>query len=194
MAAVQLLLDFAVVLIAAEIGGTAFRRLRMPRAVGMLVAGILLGPFTPGYVVDPIGIADLALLGAVFLMFSAGLSFNIRGFRTLGVRPFLLAGIGVAASFSLGLAVGLVAGWPILPAIFLGLILTSTSTTLGLKMLADSGLGNVSGADLVTASILIDDILALFLMTAAVGLASPTSISPVALVAGLLASSASPRS
>src|SRR5712691_1512423 len=116
MAAVQLLLDFAVVLIAAEIGGTAFRRLRMPRAVGMIVAGILLGPFTPGYVVDPIGIADLALLGAVFLMFSAGLSFNIRGFRTLGVRPFLLAGIGVAASFSLGLAVGLVAGWPILPA------------------------------------------------------------------------------
>src|SRR5712691_12062304 len=55
MAAVQLLLDCAVVLIAAEIGGTAFRRIRLPRAVGMLVAGILLGPFTPGYVVDPTG-------------------------------------------------------------------------------------------------------------------------------------------
>jgi len=186
MAAVQLLLDFAVILIAAEIGGTVFRRLRMPRAVGMLVAGILLGPFTPGYVVDPSGIADLALLGAVFLMFSAGLSFNIRGFRTLGIRPFLLAGIGVAASFTLGLGVGIGAGWPILPAIFLGLILTSTSTTLGLKMLGDSGLGNVSGADLVTASILIDDILALFLMTVAVGLASPAPISPVALAVGLL--------
>ena len=186
MAAVQLLLDFAVILIAAEIGGTVFRRLRMPRAVGMLVAGILLGPFTPGYVVDPSGIADLALLGAVFLMFSAGLSFNIRGFRTLGIRPFLLAGIGVAASFTLGLGVGIGAGWPILPEIFLGLILTSTSTTLGLKMLGDSGLGNVSGADLVTASILIDDILALFLMTVAVGLASPAPISPVALAVGLL--------
>src|SRR5689334_13357617 len=88
MAAVSLLLDFAVVLIAAEIGGTVFRRLRMPRAVGMLVAGIFLGPFTPGYAVNPTDLADLALLGAVFLMFSAGLSFNIRGFRTLGLRPF----------------------------------------------------------------------------------------------------------
>jgi len=186
MAAVQLLLDFAVVLIAAEIGGTVFRRLRMPRALGMLVAGILLGPFTPGYVVNPTEIADLALLGAVFLMFSAGLSFNIRGFRTLGVRPFLLAGIGVTMSFVLGLGLGLAAGWPLLPAIFVGLILTSTRTTLGLKMLADSGLGNVSGADLITASILIDDILALFLMTVAVGLASPAPVVPLALVAGLL--------
>src|SRR5712691_12323702 len=116
MAAVRLLLDFAVVLIAAEIGGTVFRRLRMPRAVGMRVAGIILGPFTPGYVVDPAGIADLALLGAVFLMFTTGLSFDIRGFRKLGATPFLLAGSGVAASFLLGLRLGLDAGWRLLAA------------------------------------------------------------------------------
>src|SRR2546427_12834052 len=83
MAAVQLLLDFAVVLIAAEIGGTLFRRLRMPPAPGLLVAGILLGPFTPGYVVKPTQIAGLALLGAGFLLVFAGLSFNIRRLRTL---------------------------------------------------------------------------------------------------------------
>jgi Kef-type K+ transport system membrane component KefB len=53
MAAEQLLLDFAVILIAAEIGGALFRRIRLPRAVGMLVAVILLGPFTPGYVIQP---------------------------------------------------------------------------------------------------------------------------------------------
>ena len=131
MAAEQLLLDFAVVLIAAEIGGSVFRRLRMPRAVGMLVAGILLGPFTPGYTVDPNGpMANLALLGAVFLMFLTGLSFDIRGFRKLGIRPFILAAIGVAASFVGGLALGFLFGWPLLPATFLGPILTSTSTTL----------------------------------------------------------------
>jgi len=84
VAAPSLLLDFAVVLIAAEVGGTLFRRARLPRAVGMLVAGILLVPFTPGYVVDLDGIAGLALLGAVFLMFSTGLSYDIRGFRKLG--------------------------------------------------------------------------------------------------------------
>lgn len=186
MAAEQLLLDFAVVLIAAEIGGSVFRRVRMPRAIGMLVAGIVVGPFTPGYVVDPAGIQDLALLGAVFLMFSTGLSFDIRGFRRLGIWPFVLASAGVAASFLAGLGLGLLMGWPMLPAIFVGLILTSTSTTIGLRVLADSGYGTRAGAELITASILIDDILALFLMTAVVGLASPTAVSPLALVAGLL--------
>jgi CPA2 family monovalent cation:H+ antiporter-2 len=78
MAEEQLLLDFGIVLMAAEIGGSLFRRLRMPWAIGMLVAGLLLGPFTPGYLVDRTRIQDRALLGTVPLMFSTGLSFDIR--------------------------------------------------------------------------------------------------------------------
>jgi CPA2 family monovalent cation:H+ antiporter-2 len=78
MAEEQLLLDFGIVLMAAEIGGSLFRRLRMPWAIGMLVAGLLLGPFTPGYLVDRTRIQDRALLGTVLLMFSTGLSFDIR--------------------------------------------------------------------------------------------------------------------
>jgi len=182
----SLLLDFAIVLIAAEIGGTAFRLLRMPRVVGMLVAGVVLGPFTPGYVVDPAGIADLALLGAVFLMFSVGLSFDIRTFRRLGATPFLLAASGVVASFGLGSLLGAMAGWPLLPSLFLGLILTSTSTTLGIKFLADFGLTESRGAELVTAAILVDDIIALFLVTITVGIASPAPVPVSSLVAGLV--------
>jgi monovalent cation:H+ antiporter-2, CPA2 family len=183
----QLLLDFAVVLIAAEIGGAVFRRIRLPRAVGMLVAGIVVGPFTPGYVVDPNGpTANLAVLGAVFLLFTTGLSFDIRNFRKLGVWPFFLAAAGVGTSFLGGLALGLAVGWAPLPATFLGLILTSTSTTLSLKMMADTGFGSVAGADVVTASILIDDLVALILMTAVVSFASPAPIPPLSLVAGLL--------
>ena len=186
MAVPSLLLELAIILIAAEIGGTAFRLLRMPRVVGMLVAGIVLGPFTPGYVVDPAGIADLALLGAVFLMFSVGLSFDIRTFRRLGAAPFLLAGAGVVASFGLGYLLGAIAGWPMLGSLFLGLILTSTSTTLGVKFLADFGLTDIPGAELVTAAILVDDIIALFLVTIAVGIASPAPVPVSSLVAGLL--------
>lgn len=186
MAAPSLLLDFAIVLIAAEIGGALFGFLRMPRAVGMLVAGIALGPFTPGYVVVPAAIQDLALLGAVFLMFSAGLSFDIRGFRKLGAWPFLLAGLGVALSFGAGMGLGLLAGWPLLSSAFVGLILTSTSTALGLKFLADSGLGEHRGAGVITAAILVDDLVALLLMTVAVGVAGPTPVPLGSLVAGLI--------
>src|SRR5207249_278950 len=76
--------------------------------------------------------------------------------------------------------------WASRPSTFLGLILTSTSTTLSLKLLADSGYGAVRGADLITASILIDDIVALSLMTFVVGLASPSPLPPLYVLAGLL--------
>lgn len=186
MAVPALLLDFAIVLIAAEVGGAVFRYLRMPRVVGMLVAGIALGPFTPGYVVDPADIQDLALLGAVFLMFSSGLAFDIRGFRALGAWPFVLAGLGVAFSFAVGLGLGYLAGLSVLESVFIGLILTSTSTALGLKFLADSGLGERKGAHLITAAILIDDIIALSLMTVAVGIAGPSPVPLAFLIVGLL--------
>ncbi|MBU0686204.1 MAG: cation:proton antiporter [Thermoplasmatota archaeon] len=182
-----LLLDFALVLIAAVIGGTAFRYLKMPRVVGMLVAGIALGPFTPGFVVKSEDIKDLALLGAVFLMFSSGLSFDIRTFGVLGTKPFVLAGLGVGLSFVLGFALGLLVNWSMLSSIFLGLILTSTSTVLGLKLMVDLGLTDESGYELVTAAILVDDVVALSLMTIAVGLAGPESVPPLVLIAGLVA-------
>ena len=186
MAGPALLLEFAVVLIAAEAGGILFRFLHLPRVVGMVVAGIFLSPFTPGFVVDPTGsFGDLALLGAVFLMFSIGLTFDIRMFRKLGWKPFLLAGLGVGASFSLGLGLGSVVGWGLLPSMFLGLILTSTSSTLGLKFLADFDLTSTPGVELVTAAILIDDIMALVLMTVAVGLVAPAGPAPAVLFLGL---------
>jgi Kef-type K+ transport system membrane component KefB len=93
----------------------------------------------------------------------------------------------VAASLGGGLGLGLLAGWALLPAIFVGLILASTSTTIALKILADSGFGGAPGADIITAAILIDDIMALCLMTVAVGLASPVPVPPLVLIAGLLA-------
>lgn len=182
-----LLLDFALILMAAVIGGMVFRLLRMPQVVGMLVAGIALGPFTPGFVVKSEEITDLALLGAVFLMFSAGLSFDIRGFRVLGVRPFMLAGLGVGASFLGGFALGAAVGWDTLSSVFLGLILTSTSTTLGLKLMVDLDLTNRPGYELILAAILVDDVVALSLMTVAVGVAGPEAVPMVPLIAGLMA-------
>ena len=97
-------MEFAVVLIAAEAGGILFRFLHLPRVVGMVVAGIFLSPFTPGFVVDPTGsFGDLAFLGAVFLMFAIGLTFDIRMFRKLGWKPFLLAGFFGAPETLIGL-------------------------------------------------------------------------------------------
>src|SRR5512141_113049 len=75
-----LLLDIAVALVVAFIGGVLARRIGLPTIVGYLLAGIIIGPFTPGFVGDMETIRQLAELGVIFLMFGVGLHFSVQDF------------------------------------------------------------------------------------------------------------------
>ena len=73
---VTLLVNIAVALVVAFFGGLLARRLGLPTIVGYLLAGIAIGPFTPGFVGDTETISQLAELGVIFLMFGVGLHFS----------------------------------------------------------------------------------------------------------------------
>src|SRR6187549_137722 len=75
---IPLLINIGVALAAALVGGLLARRVRVPPLVGYLVAGMAIGPFTPGFVGDSNTIGQLAELGVVFLMFGVGLHFSLR--------------------------------------------------------------------------------------------------------------------
>src|SRR5512139_206246 len=81
-----LLIEIAMALMAAFIGGLIARRLGLPTIVGYLLAGIVIGPFTPGFVGDTETISQLAELGVIFLMFGVGLHFSFNDlWRVRGV-------------------------------------------------------------------------------------------------------------
>ena len=71
-------LDVAIALSLALAGGLAARQLRLSPIVGYFLAGIVVGPFTPGYRADPETLHQLAQVGVVFIMFGVGLHFNLR--------------------------------------------------------------------------------------------------------------------
>ena len=73
---VPLLINIVVALVVAFIGGIIARRVGLPTIVGYLLAGIVIGPFTPGFVGDTATISQLAELGVIFLMFGVGLHFS----------------------------------------------------------------------------------------------------------------------
>src|SRR5512134_3614187 len=73
---VTLLINIGVALAVAFLGGVAARRIGLPTIVGYMLAGILIGPFTPGFVGDIETIGQLAELGVIFLMFGVGLHFS----------------------------------------------------------------------------------------------------------------------
>ena len=83
----DLLVNIAVALVAAFIGGLIARRLGLPALVGYLLAGMALGPFTPGFVGDGANISQLAELGVIFLMFGVGLHFSLRDLWTVRAAP-----------------------------------------------------------------------------------------------------------
>ena len=73
-----LLINIAVALVVAFCGGMIARRIGLPTLVGYMLAGIAIGPFTPGFVGDVATISQLAELGVIFLMFGVGLHFSLR--------------------------------------------------------------------------------------------------------------------
>jgi CPA2 family monovalent cation:H+ antiporter-2 len=98
----HLLLNLVLALLAAFIGGTLAQRVGLPVVVGYLVAGVVVGPFTPGFVLDRQSIAVLAEIGIAFLMFAVGSEFSLAELRGLG-RVGLLGGLSqILATMALG--------------------------------------------------------------------------------------------
>ena len=162
---ISLISTIAVGLVYALIGGYFASRLRLPPLVGYLLAGVALGPFTPGFVADAKLAPQLAEIGVILLMFGVGMHFSIRDL--LAVRnvavPGALAQIASAVALTYGVASFW--GWSLGPGLVLGLALSVASTVVLLRALEEQGvLKSVSGQiaigwliveDLVTVIILV---------------------------------------
>lgn len=127
-------LAFALVL------GMLAHRLRLPPMVGYVGAGLLVGPFTPGYVADREEVQGLAEIGVALLMFSIGLRFRLRELLELG-RPVLIgAPVQVLVSLGLGTGVGLLLGSPLVEALFLGAVVSVCSSVVLVKVAGEVAL------------------------------------------------------
>jgi CPA2 family monovalent cation:H+ antiporter-2 len=132
-----LISTLAVGLTAAFLGGLLARKLRLPPIVGYLLAGVAVGPFTPGFIADTELAAELAEIGVILLMFGVGIHFSIRDL--LAVRSIAVPGaIGqIAVATALGTGLGIALGWGVGAAIVLGLALSVASTVVLLRALME---------------------------------------------------------
>ena len=119
----------------AAIFGYVADRLRLPTLVGYLVAGMFLGPFTPGFVADISIAGQLAEIGVILLMFGVGLHFSISDL--LAVRGLAVPGaLGqILVATILGMAMALMWGWSPGEGLVFGLSLSVASTVVLLKVL-----------------------------------------------------------
>ena len=171
------------------------QRLKLPPLVGYLLAGIVIGPFTPGYVADQNLADQLAEIGVILLMFGVGLHFSLEDL--LSVRkiaiPGAIAQILCATLLGMGLANWL--GWPIGAGLVFGLALSVASTVVLLRALQERRLVETERGRIAVGWLIVEDIamvLALVLLPVIAGLLNGTgeeaaSLADIALALGLTA-------
>ncbi|MBE3561622.1 MAG: cation:proton antiporter [Ktedonobacteraceae bacterium] len=160
----SLLIDLAIALFAAFVGGYIARRLRLPTMIGYLLGGVAIGPFTPGYVGNLETLQQMAELGIIFLMFDVGLHFSLNDLWA--VRRIAVPG-ALLQIIVLTLIVVLLApliGWPWLVAILMGLALSIASTVVLARNLMDQGFLNTSHGRVAMGWLVLEDLITVILL------------------------------
>lgn len=158
--------DLAVVMMVAGATTILFQRLRQPVLLGYILAGVLIGPHTPGVLVaDPRAIDDISNLGVVLLMFTLGLEFSVRKLREVGVGVLAVAVGEVGLMLWIGYGIGGLFGWKGMDALFLGAIVSLSSTMVATRTLAESGQRYQRFAQLVVGLLVAEDLLAIVMLT-----------------------------
>jgi monovalent cation:H+ antiporter-2, CPA2 family len=169
-----LLITLALGFVAAFIFGFAATRLRLPVLVGYLLAGIAIGPFSPGLVADTAVAGQLAEIGVILLMFGVGLHFSTDDL--LAVRWIAVPGaVGqIVVATAIGAAMAMAWGWSLGGGLVLGLALSVASTVVVLRALEERGAVESANGRIAVAWLVVEDlamVLTLVLLPALAGLA-----------------------
>jgi CPA2 family monovalent cation:H+ antiporter-2 len=145
-------------LVLAFVLGALAQRVRISPLVGYLVAGVLMGPFTPGYVADQNIANELAEIGIILLMFGVGLHFSLKDL--LSVRAIAVPGavVQIAVATLLGMGLGWGLGWPIGGGLVFGLALSVASTVVLLRALQERRLVDTERGRIAVGWLIVEDL------------------------------------
>jgi Kef-type K+ transport system membrane component KefB len=168
----EVLTDLFLVLVAAKLGDELFKRIGQPAIVGEILGGVLIGPSVLGLVEVGEVLRVFSELGVVFLLFWVGLETRLSEMRAVGKLAVTVGGAGVVVPFLAGVGLGLALGESSETSVFLGAALAATSAGITSASFLDLGIARTRAARTVLGAAVVDDILALILLSVAVGMAA----------------------
>lgn len=180
MEAYDIFKDLAIIIITAKIFGLIARKLKAPQVVGEIIAGLVIGPCLLGVVGQTDFLTQMAEIGVILLMFSAGLETNLRELMSTGLKAFLIACFGVFVPLVGGTilymcfyGVSSIGSEDFLRAVFIGCIMTATSVSITVQVLREMGrLKGKVGTTLLSAAI-IDDVIGILVLTFVIAFRDP---------------------
>ncbi|EIJ42525.1 Kef-type K+ transport system, membrane component [Beggiatoa alba B18LD] len=162
----SLLQDLAIIMIIAGLVTILFHRFKQPVVLGYIAAGLIIGPYTPPFMLiqDEHTIKTLAEFGVIMLMFSIGQHFQLSKLLKVGPTAFIAASLEIIVMVWVGYQLGQWFGWGTMDSLFLGAILSISSTTIIIKALQDLNLTKERFATLIFGILIIEDILAIAML------------------------------
>ena len=133
----QLVVDLALAIVVAFLGGSIAHRLGQPVILGYLLAGVAIGPFTPGPTASPHSVQVLAEIGVAFLMFALGAEVSLTELRRIGRVAVIGGALQILCTMGLGPLLAPLLGLTFVQGVFLGALLALSSTVVALKVLLE---------------------------------------------------------
>lgn len=162
----DLIKDLALILCSAGVVTLLCKKINQPLVLGYILAGLLVGPhvtFMPS-VTDSENVEIWAEIGVIVLLFTLGLEFSFKKLVKVGGTASITASVQIVSMIFLGYLCGQLLGWSNMDSIFLGAILSMSSTTIILRAFDELGVKNMKFAGIVFGALIIEDLVAIVLM------------------------------
>jgi CPA2 family monovalent cation:H+ antiporter-2 len=179
----DLIRDLGFILITAACVTLLFKRLRQPVVLGYLIAGFFLGPHFPFFlhVQDTASVHIWAEIGVIFLLFGLGLEFSFKKLSRVGKSAGITAFVEAAFMLGLGFLTGKIVGWNSIDSLYLGGILSISSTTIIVRAFDELGLKGKKFVSLVFGILIVEDLIAILLLVLLTTVAVSNTLSGSAL-------------
>jgi CPA2 family monovalent cation:H+ antiporter-2 len=164
---IQVITDLAVLMVVAAVVALIFKKLKQPIIIGYLIAGIIIGTYTPPFslVAHTDFLNVFAEIGVILLLFTIGFEFPINKLRSVGKVVLGVSAIEIALMLSVSWVIGTyLLHWPLFDALFLGAALASSSTTIIAKVLGDLGKIKETPSVIMLGILVVEDVAVVILL------------------------------
>jgi len=161
----HLVTELAIILVAAGVFTVLSRALKQPLILGYIVAGFIVGPHLgifPQFSSE--SVHEWSEIGIIFLLFGLGLEFSFKKLLKVGSSALVTAGINCIGMMVVGILTGSAMGWTTMESVFLGGLMSMSSTTIILKAYNDLGLKNRPHCPLLFGTLVVEDLIAVLLL------------------------------
>lgn len=181
---IQIITDLAVLMFVASVVALIFYKLKQPIIIGYLIAGIIIGPFTPPFsLISNVGyLGVFAEIGVILLLFTIGLEFPIKKLKAISHVVISISALEISLMLAISWIIGALLHWGFYDMLFLGAALASSSTTIVAKVLSDTGKIKETSSVIMLGILVVEDIAVVIILAILQGFAITHEISSISVM------------